>query len=258
MATIVTRAGKGSALTNAEVDANFENLNTELALKLIASDLAPYLTSSSAAATYLTQSSASAAYQPILVSGTSIKTVNGNSLLGSGNVQIDGGVTSFNTRTGAVTLSSGDVTTALGFTPASESGSYTNPAWLTSLAWSKVTGTPSTVAGYGITDVYTKTAADLLLAAKRNFSENVQVISSNTTAVAFSSYVLTASLTLSLPASPNPGDWVIVQNSSGTTTAVIGRNGRNIMSLAEDMTIDASFVSLTLTYADATRGWVFG
>ena len=28
MVTIVTRAGKGSALTNAEVDANFNNLNT--------------------------------------------------------------------------------------------------------------------------------------------------------------------------------------------------------------------------------------
>jgi len=46
-----------------------------------------------------------------------LKTVNGNNILGSGNIQIDGGVTSFNTRTGAVTLSSGDVTTALGFTP---------------------------------------------------------------------------------------------------------------------------------------------
>lgn len=56
-------------------------------------------------------------YQDQLVSGTSIKTVNGQSVLGSGNIQIDGGVTSFNTRTGAVTLSSTDVTTALGFTP---------------------------------------------------------------------------------------------------------------------------------------------
>jgi hypothetical protein len=46
-----------------------------------------------------------------------LKTVNGNSILGSGNIQIDGNVTSFNTRTGAVTLSSGDVTGALGYTP---------------------------------------------------------------------------------------------------------------------------------------------
>jgi hypothetical protein len=42
-------------------------------------------------------------------------------VLGSGNIQIDGGVTSFNTRTGAVTLASSDVTTALGFTPVSQS-----------------------------------------------------------------------------------------------------------------------------------------
>lgn len=34
MATIVTRAGKGSPLTNAEVDANFTNLNSELGQKL--------------------------------------------------------------------------------------------------------------------------------------------------------------------------------------------------------------------------------
>jgi hypothetical protein len=37
-----------------------------------------------------------------------------------------GGVTSFNTRTGAVTLTSGDVTGALGFTPVSSSGTIAN------------------------------------------------------------------------------------------------------------------------------------
>jgi hypothetical protein len=34
------------------------------------------------------------------------------------------------------------------------SGSYSNPTWITSLAWSKLTGTPTTVAGYGITDAW--------------------------------------------------------------------------------------------------------
>ena len=75
-----------------------------------------YITSS-ALSPYLTSATAASTYQAILVSGTSIKTVNGTSVLGSGNIQIDGGVTSFNTRTGAVTLGSGDVTTALGYTP---------------------------------------------------------------------------------------------------------------------------------------------
>lgn len=32
------------------------------------------------------------------------------------------------------------------------SGSYTNPSWIVSLAWSKISSTPTTRAGYGITD----------------------------------------------------------------------------------------------------------
>ena len=89
-------------------------------------------------------------------------------------------------------------------------------------------------------------------------TQNIQVINTNTTAVASRTYVLTASLTLTLPASPSAGDWVTVQNSSGTTTAVIARNGSNIMSLAENLTIDkGDGASFTLVYADSTRGWVF-
>lgn len=86
----------------------------------------------------------------------------------------------------------------------------------------------------------------------------VNVINTNTTAVPGGRYVLTASVTLTLPATPSAGASVTVQNSSGTATAVIGRNGSNIMSLAEDMTLDATSVAVTLVYADATRGWVFG
>ena len=31
-------------------------------------------------------------------------------------------------------------------------GSYSNPAWITALSWSKITSTPTTLSGYGITD----------------------------------------------------------------------------------------------------------
>ena len=44
MATIVTRSGKGSPLTNNEVDANFTNLNTELGTKADTSSLATVAT----------------------------------------------------------------------------------------------------------------------------------------------------------------------------------------------------------------------
>ncbi len=82
-------------------------------------------------------------------------------------------VTSFNTRTGSVTLTSLDVTTALGYAPVDpsttltingvaqdlstnrswtvgdvlQSGSYSNPSWITSLAWSKITGAPTIGSG---------------------------------------------------------------------------------------------------------------
>jgi len=112
----------------------------------LSADLAPYLLSATASSTY----------QPILVSGASIKTVNGQSVLGSGNIQIDGGVTSFNARTGAVTLSSSDVTGALGFAPASAaslatvatSGSYNDllgKPTLFSGAYADLTGKPANV-----------------------------------------------------------------------------------------------------------------
>ena len=42
----------------------------------------------------------------------------------------------------AATATNGVVTT----------GSYANPTWLTSLGWAKITGTPTTLSGYGITD----------------------------------------------------------------------------------------------------------
>jgi hypothetical protein len=87
-------------------------------------------------------------------------------------------------------------------------------------------------------------------------TQNVQVIGTNTTAVASRIYVLTASLTLTLPASPTAGNTVAVSNMSGVLTAVIGRNSQPIMALAEDLTVNLDGAGFTLVYADATRGWV--
>ncbi len=56
-----------------------------------------------------------------------------------------GGVTSFNTRTGAVTLTSGDVTTALGFTPGT--GTVTSVALSGGTTGLTVSGSPITTSG---------------------------------------------------------------------------------------------------------------
>jgi len=61
--------------------------------------------------------------------------------------------------------------------------------------------------------------------------------------------------TLTLPASPSAGNEVTVTIAGTFTNTILARNGSNIMSLAEDMTIDKAYISVTLYYVDATRGW---
>jgi hypothetical protein len=67
--------------------------------------------------------------------------------------------------------------------------------------------------------------------------------------------VTAATQTITLPASPSAG-WEVSITIGGTfTDTVVARNSSNIMSLAEDLTIDVANVTVTLYYVDATRGW---
>lgn len=63
------------------------------------------------------------------------------------------------------------------------SGSYANPSWITSLAWSKITTTPTTLAGYGITDAQALDATLTALAAQ-NWVANALPIGSGADTVA--------------------------------------------------------------------------
>jgi len=85
---------------------------------------------------------------------------------------------------------------------------------------------------------------------------NVSVISTDTTAVKNTLYVLTANLTLTLPATPSDGDSIKVSNRSGVATCIIARNGENIMGSATDLTIDKLNSGFELIYAGSTQGWV--
>ena len=63
-----------------------------------------------------------------------------------------------------------------------------------------------------------------------------------------------APVTMSLPSSPIAGDFVKYANMDGREN-LIGRNGSNIMSLAEDLTLDTTAVSFDLVYVGPTVGW---
>ena len=66
--------------------------------------------------------------------------------------------------------------------------------------------------------------------------------------------VTAATQTLTLPASPSTGDNVSIFVGAFTDT-VIGRNGSNIMGLAEDLTINSQNIGIKLVYVDASNGW---
>ena len=84
------------------------------------------------------------------------------------------------------------------------------------------------------------------------------VITSNTTATKGNHYYINgATLTLTLPASPSVGDEVRLSEVAGNTDCILARNGSNIMSTAEDLTLDTAYVVLSVRYVDATIGWAF-
>ena len=87
------------------------------------------------------------------------------------------------------------------------------------------------------------------------FPEPYTDIAVNTTAALYGRYRLTASLDLTLPASPADGVWVDVVNTSGTTTARVLRNGQSINGLAEDLTIDKNFAAFRLVFRTG-YGWM--
>lgn len=61
--------------------------------------------------------------------------------------------------------------------------------------------------------------------------------------------------TVTLPATPGNGDTVWVTPCNGLTTNVIARNGKLIMGLAEDLTLDLPNMTTCLRYINSTVGW---
>ena len=86
----------------------------------------------------------------------------------------------------------------------------------------------------------------------------VNVVTSSSTAAKDNHYYLNGSgITLTLPSSPSVGDEVRISEVAGNTDNIIGRAGSNIMSAAEDLTIDTAYKVFHLRYVNATIGWAF-
>lgn len=136
-------------------------------------------------------------------------------------------------------ITSGQIAAALGYTPVTSartltingvaqdlsanrtwsvgdvltSGSYSNPSWITALAWSKITGSPTTLSGYGITDAVTTARTLTINGSTQDLSSNRTWNVGTVTSVGAS---ITAGL-ISISGSPVTSSGTISLTYTGTT-----------------------------------------
>jgi hypothetical protein len=80
-------------------------------------------------------------------------------------------------------------------------------------------------------------------------------LTANTTLASNARYSYSAALTLTLPAAPVNGDEVVIYNTGSLLTTVVGRNGKTIMGLSQDMTLDIANRKFVFEYLSASGDW---
>ena len=118
-----------------------------------------------------------------------------------------------------------------------------------------VTAAEPTLAGHTATKNYVDSQ---VVSASAGLTVTI-VAGTAQTAVSGVLYVLTATgavSTLTLPLSPVAGNTVAVANFTGRADLVVARNGRNIMQLPENITIDSLKVTTTFRYINTSIGWI--
>jgi len=121
------------------------------------------------------------------------------------------------------------------------------------------TGAPNFVAPGTSGNVLKSNGTTWTSAAEAAGIEAPTIVSGNTNATSGQFLVASAgSITITLPAGPSAGDFVVVKDGTGaaaTTTFTVARNGSNIASSASDLVFDKNFAEITMTYINATIGW---
>lgn len=132
--------------------------------------------------------------------------------------------------------------------------------------WSSLVGvlnTPATVSYQGrfyvlttnLSDVTTHTPGVSSVWVITNATEKLLSISTNTTVGVFGYYRVTAAINVTLPAAPADGQWVDFLNETGTNNFIILRNGKTIMGLAQDLTVNVNHKSFRMVYFSSSNDW---
>lgn len=154
-----------------------------------------------------------------------------------------------------------DLGTATGILSVSKGGtgqtSYTNGQLLIGNTTGGTLAKSTLTAGSGIT--ITNGAGSITVASAVSGIPALNIVTGTTqTAVAGNHYVITnvATTTITLPATPAAGDLVWISVGNGLTTNAVARNGSNIQSLAEDLTLNIPYAAVQMRYINATLGWI--
>ena len=149
-----------------------------------------------------------ASKQDVLISGTNIKTINSNSLLGSGDLVISGGVSSVGLTTGTtgtdINVSGSPITSSGSITLNIPTASATNTGKLSSSDWSTFNGKQAALVSG--TNIKTINSTSLLGSGDITISTGITI---GTTAI-----------------------------SSGTANRILFQNGSNVVSQSANLTFD--------------------
>ncbi|MEN9885689.1 MAG: hypothetical protein RL758_267 [Pseudomonadota bacterium] len=110
------------------------------------------------------------------------------------------------------------------------------------------------LAGGTLTGALTGTSANFPGGITGPAKETIVVVNSNSTATAGRTYVFNTVVIVLLPATPADGDWVDFINGN-FTTCIVGRNGKNIMGLGQDMTVDDAYAAFRLVFSSSLNDW---
>ena len=136
--------------------------------------------------------------------------------------------------------------------------------------WSSLTGPlliPSTVSYnnllylllYNVSDVTSHTPGVSSVWLLQGVYEKPTIVSTNTNAVPFTNYRVTANCTITLPASPSDGMWIKFLNKTGTNNFTVARNGKTIEGSATDLLVNVDHKGFWLIYkASSNDWWIFG
>ena len=172
-------------------------------------------------------------------------------------VDVSGGTTGLTTSGGPVT-SSGTVTLA-GTLNVANGGTGATSLTANNVILGNGTSAVQAVAPGTSGNVLTSNGTTWQSTALPGGFPEPQIISTNTAATSGQFLVVdTAAITITLPASPSAGDYVVVKDGTGaaaTSSFTVARNGSNIAASATDLTFDKNYAEITMTYIDASIGW---